>query len=210
MRGRTLLFNHVMTPGLILGFLALLGTVSEVHPSGPAAQPTQGPSQGTGTKPLVDALRSVPAKPPDTWDIVVQKLALAGVLGLVLATVYRASYTRKQKKYRPSMMQTELLLCVGGALVWIIVGNNIARAFGIGGALAFIRFRTPLRDPKDTVVIFLSMLVGMACGLGLYHVALIATGFISLVLLAMYQFRLGEKKKKPESQEASPANDEQD
>jgi O-antigen/teichoic acid export membrane protein len=160
----------------------------------------EAPTEGTGAEPLIRRLRSVPTGSPDTWDVVVLKLALAGALGLILALVYRASYTGKRKKYKPSMMQCQLLLCVGGAMIWIIVSGNIVRAFGLAGALSLIRYRTPVRDPKDTVVVFLSMLVGMACGLALYYVALIATGFISLLLFGIYEFRLGKKKKKPKAE----------
>lgn len=213
MVNRAPLLNHLVLLGLFVGFLSLPRIVSEAHSGDviPGQNGTESPSQDTGAEPLTKALKSLPGKAPDAWDVVLRKLALAGVLGLTLALVYRASYTSKEKKYRPSMMQTQLLLCVGGALVWIIVANNIVRAFGLGGALAFIRYRTPLRDPKDTMVVFLSMLVGMACGLDLYQVALIATGFISLVLLAMYQFRLGEKKKsEAEPEELSSTTRDQD
>jgi hypothetical protein len=181
---------------------ALVLAVSFVLPAAATlAQPILGSAANdTGAQTLSKTLKDVAQKPPDAWNVVVLKLALAAVLGLILALAYSVSFTGKKKKYTPFLMQTQLLLCVGGALVWIIVGNNIARAFGIGGVLAFIRFRTPLRNPKDTVVVFLSTLAGMACGLGLYHVALIATAFVSLVLLGIYAFSPGGKKEdsKPE------------
>jgi len=182
--------------------LAVLLAISFVLPApATSAQATLGSAANdTHAQTLSNTLKDVAQKPPDTWNVVVLKLALAAVLGLILALAYWVSFTGKKKKYTPSLMQTQILLCVGGALVWIIVGNNIARAFGIGGMLAFIRFRTPLRNPKDTVVVFLSTLVGMACGLGLYYVGLIATAFVSLVLLGMHAFHFGGKKEdsKPE------------
>lgn len=165
----------------------------------------EAPSEETGAGPLIDALQSVRQRPQrrsDPWHIVITKLALASALGLILAFVYRASFTGKRKKYNPSMMQSQILLCVGGALIWIIVANNIVRAFGLAGALSLIRYRTVVRDPKDTVIVFLSMLVGMACGLGQYIVAPIATAFICLLLFEIYVFGVGKKKKKKKKPEA--------
>ncbi len=132
----------------------------------------------------------------NAWYVILTKLVLACVLGLILAIAYRVSYTGKKKKYSRSMMQTQLLLCVGGALIWVIVANYLVRAFGLAGMVGLIRYRTPVRDPKDNVTVFLSMAIGMACGLGQVTAAVVATGFISLVLLAMHAFGLGKKKKK--------------
>ncbi|MDD8050507.1 MAG: DUF4956 domain-containing protein, partial [Verrucomicrobiota bacterium] len=99
--------------------------------------------------------------------------------------------TGKPKSFRPSMVHTQVLLCLGGALIWVIVGNNLARAFGLGGALSLIRFRTPVRDPKDTVVVFYSIIIGMACGLGNYATAVIGTGVLGLVLTFMRRAHFG-------------------
>lgn len=149
----------------------------------------------------------------NTWYVILTKLALAAFLGLILALVYRATYTGKKKKYRPSMMQSQLLLAIGGSLIWIIVATSLVRAFGLAGMVGLIRYRTPVRDPKDNVMVFLSMGVGMSCGLNQVTVAVVSTAFVSLVLFAMHTFRLGKKKKKkkeerqdtaPEPQPADP------
>jgi uncharacterized membrane protein YhiD involved in acid resistance len=71
------------------------------------------------------------------------------------------------------------------AIVMLIVGTNLARAFSLVGALSVIRFRTAVKDPKDTGYMFLAMGVGMAVGTGFYAVALIMTVFISLVMLLL-------------------------
>lgn len=199
----------------VLGFFAVLATMAEpVSDVSTSPQPgTTAPSVEPGAKELIEALKSVREVAPPAWYIVALRLGLAGILGLILSLVYRATYTGKKKRYDPSMMQSQLLLCIGGALVWIIVAGKIVRAFGLAGALALIRYRTPVRDPKDTVVVFLSMLVGMACGLDMIPVAFTATAFISLALFGIYQFRLGKKKKKkkkPQGDETTPAATGQD
>ena len=139
------------------------------------------------------------------WYVVLTQLALAAFLGLTLALVYRFSYTGKKKKYSRSMMQSQVLLAIGGAFIWILVADFLVRAFGLAGMVGLIRYRTPVRDPKDNVMVFLSMGIGMACGLMQITTALVATGFISLVLLAMHEFGFGKKKKKAAEAKPLPA-----
>jgi len=146
--------------------------------------------------PLFGPVESYLQENSNAWHVILTKLALAGFLGSILALVYRATYTGKRKKYKPSMMQSQLLLAIGGSLVWIIVATSLVRAFGLAGMVGLIRYRTPVRDPKDNVMVFLSMAVGMACGIGQVAVAVVSTAFISLVLFAVHEFRLGKKKKK--------------
>ncbi|MDD8045468.1 MAG: DUF4956 domain-containing protein, partial [Verrucomicrobiota bacterium] len=119
------------------------------------------------------------------------RLSMATIMGLIIGSMYRWTFTGKPKSFRPSMVHTQVLLCLGGALIWVIVGNNLARAFGLGGALSLIRFRTPVRDPKDTVVVFYSIIIGMACGLGNYATAVIGTGVLGLVLTFMRRAHFG-------------------
>jgi hypothetical protein len=132
------------------------------------------------------------------WYVILTKLAVAGALGLILAFVYRASYTGKKKKYSRSMMQTQLLLCIGGAFIWVLVANYLVRAFGLAGMVGLIRYRTPVRDPKDNVMVFISIGIGMSCGLSQITAAAVGTGFISLVLVGMHAFGPSRKKKKHE------------
>ena len=78
-----------------------------------------------------------------------------------------------------------MLLCVSGALMMIIIGNSLARAFGIAGAASIIRFRTPVDDPKDVTILFLLMGLGMSTGLGAFAVAGLGTAFLCLTLVAL-------------------------
>lgn len=144
------------------------------------------------------------------WYVVLTQLALAAFFGLTLALVYRLSYTGKKKKYSRSMMQSQVLLAIGGAFIWILVADFLVRAFGLAGMVGLIRYRTPVRDPKDNVMVFLSMGIGMACGLMQITTALVATGFISLVLLAMHEFGFGKKKKAKASKPSSEEPDVED
>ena len=61
-------------------------------------------------------------------------------------------------------------------MMMIIIGNSLARAFGIAGAAGIVRFRTPVDDPKDVTILFLLMGLGMATGLGAFAVAGLGDG----------------------------------
>ena len=97
-------------------------------------------------------------------------------------------------------------------MIWVIVATSLVRAFGLAGMVGLIRYRTPVRDPKDNVMVFLSMGIGMACGLGQVAVAVVSTAFLTVVLFAMHEFRLGKKKKKkkPKNEKAPPPAPRQD
>jgi hypothetical protein len=84
-----------------------------------------------------------------------------------------------------SMEQAQVLLAVSGALMMIIVGDSLARAFGLAGAASIIRFRTPVDDPRDVTVLFLLMGLGMACGLGALPVAGLGTAFLAICLVSL-------------------------
>ena len=66
--------------------------------------------------------------------------------------------------------------------VVMIVANNLVRAFGLAGALAMIRYRTRMQDPKDTTMVFFAIIIGMACGLHQYNIAIVGSVFIGVVL----------------------------
>jgi anti-anti-sigma factor len=110
------------------------------------------------------------------------KLVAAAAIGLLVTAVRR--WQRRARQTR-SMEQAQVLLCVSGAMMMIIIGDSVARAFGIAGAAAIIRFRTPVEDPEDITVLFLLMGLGMSAGLGAFGVAGLATAFLCVLLLVL-------------------------
>ena len=109
------------------------------------------------------------------------KLVAAALIG-VLVTAFHQPALRDRQGTR-SMEQAQMLLCVSGALMMIIIGNSLPRAFGIAGAASIIRFRTPVDDPKDVTILFLLMGLGMSAGLGAFAVAGLGTAFLCLTLV---------------------------
>ena len=111
------------------------------------------------------------------------RLLAAAAIGISVVAIQR--WARREKPLGPSMEQTHVLLCLAGALMMLTVGDSLPRAFGIAGAAAIIRFRTPVDDARDTTVLFLVMALGMAAGLGLATVAIMGTLFVCGCLLLL-------------------------
>jgi anti-anti-sigma factor len=111
------------------------------------------------------------------------KLMAAAAIGMLVTAVRR--WQRRTPPQSRSLEQAQVLLCVSGAMMMIIIGDSVARAFGIAGAAAIIRFRTPVEDPEDITVLFLLMGLGMSAGLGAFAVAGLATAFLCVLLLVL-------------------------
>lgn len=125
------------------------------------------PELGIGTNPFQELL----------------KLVVAGGLGLTLTSVQNLS--KREKALNRSAEQAQILLCVAGAMMMIIIGDSFARALGIAGGATIIRFRTPVKDPKDAIILLLLLGLGMSCGLGNFAVAGLGTAFVSVVLVLL-------------------------
>ena len=110
------------------------------------------------------------------------KLIAAAVIGMLVTIVHRQYRAGAERQSNPTMDQAQVLLCVSGAMMMIIIGNNLARAFGIAGAASIIRFRTPVEDARDITVLFLLMGLGMAAGLGALAVAGLGTLFLCALI----------------------------
>ncbi len=117
-------------------------------------------------------------------DVIAYRLIAACAIGFLIGHVYRRTYTGQ--RFAPTLPDTHLLLCLGGALIWLVVGDNLVRAFGLAGTIGLIRYRTIVRDPKDTTILLFSMIMGMACGLGQVLVAVIGTVVVLAVMCLLY------------------------
>jgi anti-anti-sigma factor len=129
--------------------------------------------------------------------IELSKMVAAALIGALVTAIHQPSSRDRPK----SLEQAQLLLCVSGAVMMIIIGNSLARAFGIAGAAGIVRFRTPVDDPKDVTILFLLMGLGMATGLGAFAVAGLGTAFLCITLLVLD--RLATQKTRHMSVEVS-------
>jgi hypothetical protein len=89
---------------------------------------------------------------------------------------------------RAEMVQAQILLCAAAALITVVIGNSVAKAFGLVGLGSFVRFRSGLKDPRDAAVLFLVIGLGMACGHGSIGVALAGALFGGGLLAALDLF----------------------
>lgn len=120
---------------------------------------------------------------PELWILIaLTKLVAAGLIGLLVTAVQRRFH---DKPMTQAMEHAQILLCVSGALVMMIIGESLARAFGIAGAASIIRFRTPIEDPKDITILFLLMALGMATGIGAFEISGAGTAFLCVFLVVL-------------------------
>ncbi|QOJ17822.1 MAG: DUF4956 domain-containing protein [Phycisphaeraceae bacterium] len=123
---------------------------------------------------------------PDlTVHVVAVRLGCALVLGMVVAGVFRFTHGRPDEQSR-QMMATLVLLTVLIAMMTLVIGNNVARAFSLVGALAIVRFRTVVEDTRDVAFVIFAVAVGMALGAGFLMIPLMA---IPVAGAAAYLFR---------------------
>ena len=116
-------------------------------------------------------------------------LTLAFILGLTISLVYKK--THKGLSYSQSFMITNIFVAVIVCMVIMIIGNSLARAFALVGALSIIRFRTVVKDTKDTAHIFWSLAAGMASGTGSYFIAFSGTTILTIIAFMLHKSNFG-------------------
>jgi uncharacterized membrane protein YhiD involved in acid resistance len=118
-------------------------------------------------------------------------LMLAFVLGQAAAWVY--VHTHTGLSYSRAFVQSIVILTVVLCLGMMTIGNNIAVAFGLIGALAVIRFRNILKDTRDTAFIFFTLIAGLATGTGRHALAILGTAAFLLVVYYLHWTRFGSR-----------------
>ena len=143
-------------------------------------------------------LMNIPQSPESarSFHFILLSLTLSSVFSWFIAWIYMK--TQGEKKYSQTFVQTLVLVCVIITAVMAIIGNSLARAFGLVGAVSIIRFRTKVKDPLDTAFLFFAITVGMANGLRLYVLSFLTTLFVSLLIFIMYRTRFGRKGQQEE------------
>jgi len=132
---------------------------------------------------LFDALNAPVGAGDFSLESTLLALLLAFVLGQVIAWTY--AWTHSGLSYSRSFTQSLVLMTLVVALVMFVIGNSIITAFGLIGALALIRFRNVLKDTRDTVFVFISLVIGMAVGSQRHLVAILGTAVLLLAVWYM-------------------------
>ncbi|MDP1536701.1 MAG: DUF4956 domain-containing protein [Burkholderiales bacterium] len=122
-----------------------------------------------------------------SMDVIVN-LAAAVILGLAVALVYRR--THSGISYSQGFVISLLLVTIIASAAIMVIGSSLARAFGLVGALGIIRYRTVVKDVRDAAYIFLALVVGFACGVGAFHIAVLTAAVVLglVILLTRYHF----------------------
>ena len=115
----------------------------------------------------------------------VLRLPVAALLAAALAIRPRRRGTPQRKA---PVIQTQIILAVVGAIVMLVVGSSLARAFGIVGAAGLVRYRAKIDDPKDAGVMLATLAIGLSCGVGLWILAAFGTAFFLLLLWVLETF----------------------
>ncbi len=164
---RALTFAAVAVAGVGLVIVGIVWPTLGFQPEGEVTMTPLGPSEQPGTQwsqPLFE----------------LSKLVVAAIVGMLVTAVHRLY--RIERESNPTLDQAQVLLCISGALMMIIIGSSLPRAFGIAGAASIIRFRTPIEDARDITVLFILMGLGMAAGLGGFALAGLGTLFLCAML----------------------------
>ena len=125
---------------------------------------------------------------------VLVNLFAALLCGFLISIVYRWVFSGPS--YSVKFVQAMVILSMITALVIMVIGNNLARAFGLVGAMSIIRFRTAVKDTQDIIFIFFALAAGMASGVGLRFIAFSGTLFIGAVLILLSKLQYANPKKR--------------
>ena len=116
-----------------------------------------------------------------SFEEVTVNILASALIGLFIFISYYISHreTIYSKKFNVSLV----VLTVLTSTVMTVIGNNIALSLGMVGALSIVRFRTVVKDTRDTVYIFWTIVAGICCGIGDFKVAVVGSGVVFLILL---------------------------
>jgi uncharacterized membrane protein YhiD involved in acid resistance len=149
-------------------------------PSEPAANPFAANQNGGQRRPSGDAEATPDGRTQlQSLRHALVRLPIAAGLSAILAFRPRRRGTPARQS---PVIQTQIILAIVGAIVMLVVGASLARAFGIVGAAGLIRYRAKIEDPKDAGVMLSTLALGLASGVGLYLLAVFATVFVLGVL----------------------------
>ena len=126
------------------------------------------------------------------------RLVVAALYGSVVAVIYRLSHGRQAERGEAWTLTTTLvLLAILIAMVSMVIGDNVARAFSLVGTLAIVRFRTVVEDTRDTAFVIYAVACGMCAGSGYYIGPLVAAPLVLGATLAFAGRRRKDRKAPP-------------
>ena len=119
-----------------------------------------------------------------SWQSVLEVVISASIIGFVISLVYML--THKKEGYSQAFCVSLILLAPIVGMVILVIGNNVATAFSLAGAFALVRFRSAPGDPKDIAFVFMSVTMGLTCGLGYWIYAALAVAVLCVIILVLH------------------------
>ena len=116
-------------------------------------------------------------------------------LGFFISLAYL--FTHKKEVYTSSFVIALIMLPAIIAMIILLVGNNVARAFSLAGAFSLIRFRSAPGNSKDIAYVFFTLGVGLACGMGYIGYAALFAAILCLAMLVLTKLRFGSGRTQP-------------
>ncbi|MDY6861817.1 MAG: DUF4956 domain-containing protein [Thermodesulfobacteriota bacterium] len=138
---------------------------------------------------MLDILKLQTTSPNPALITILYTVLLSFALSTIIAVTYEKTF--RGLSYSRNFVQALVLASIVAATVMHAIGDSLARGLGMLGALAIIRFRTNLRDPRDIIFMFASLAAGIACGVCGFGIAVIGTLGFCLVAVILYYSPFG-------------------
>lgn len=127
---------------------------------------------------------SISSHPDLPMTLLAWRIGAALLLGGAVGGIYR--WSRRAEPINATFIPTLVLLAGVIAMATQIIGDNVARAFSLVGALSIVRFRTVVKDTQDTAFVILAVVIGMAAGANHLDVGLVGLGLATLAALVLW------------------------
>lgn len=131
---------------------------------------------------MLNELQTINLFPVTIFEIMTNVI-VALSCGLFIAFIYKKSY--RGAGYSAAFTNSMIFLTMITSIVIMVIGNNLARAFGLVGAMSIIRFRTAVKDTQDIVFIFFGLAIGMASGVGYHKMAIFGSLFVGVIIFLL-------------------------
>lgn len=130
----------------------------------------------------------------DVTELTFTHAILSFAVAIILGGIISWTYMKTQAAYSPSFTLTMIVLPTIVAIIILLIGSNIARAFSLAGAFSIIRFRSAPGDSRDISYVLFSMAAGLACGVGAYGYAVLFTVLLCVLMFVLKAVKFGTNK----------------
>ncbi|GFZ86744.1 DUF4956 domain-containing protein [Paenibacillus marchantiophytorum] len=127
-------------------------------------------------------------------ELTIMNALLTILISIALGAIISFTYMKTQPAYAQNFTLTMIVLPAIIAIIILLIGSNIARAFSLAGAFSIIRFRSAPGDPKDIAFVLFTMAAGLACGVGSFGYAVIFTVILCMLMFFLKAIKFGAKK----------------